>query len=242
MIDSKILPPSVNRRIGQAMHDYAMLAEGDRVMVAVSGGIDSLFLAWILKYWQAKAPIQYTLQAFTVDNEFWRLRSGSARPADQIGRQLAKIGLDCTVVKGWTLAEEHRTCFKCARNRRSQLFDIARNQGFSKIALGHHKDDLIETFFLNMLYSGNISTMVPKQELFDGRLALIRPMAYLEKTEVVEVAERIGLSAIDSLCPLAGNTRREKVRLILDTMYEVEPEAKASIFASLRNVRQGYLL
>ena len=184
MMRSYSLPTQVNRRIGQAMHDYSMLADGDRVLVAVSGGVDSLVLAWILKFWQKKAPIDYSLKAVVIDNEFWRLHPEVARPADRIAGELARIGIDCTVEWAWTLAEEERTCFRCARNRRSQLFDIARRHGFAKIALGHHKDDLIETFFLNLLYSGNISTMVPKQELFEGKLALIRPMAYLAKTEV----------------------------------------------------------
>ena len=84
--------------------------------------------------------------------------------------------------------------------------------------------------------------MVPRQELFGGKLALIRPMAYLEKKEVQELAERIGLAAVDNLCPLAGHTRREQVRQILAEIYRKEPEAKASIFAALGNVREGYLL
>jgi tRNA 2-thiocytidine biosynthesis protein TtcA len=242
MMRSYSLPTQVNRRIGQAMHDYSMLADGDQVLVAVSGGIDSLVLAWILKFWQKKAPIDYGLKAVVIDNEFWRLHPDVAKPTDRIAGELARIGIDCTVERAWNLAEEERTCFRCARNRRSQLFDIARRHGITKIALGHHKDDLVETFFLNLLYSGNISTMVPKQELFEGKLALIRPMAYLAKTEVQTIAEAVGIEPVDNLCPLAGNTRRERVRGILAGIYENEPLARASIFSALANVREGYLL
>lgn len=240
--DDQALPASVNKRIGQAMHDYEMLADGDRVLLAVSGGVDSLVLAWVLKFWQKKAPISYSLHAVTVDHEFWKDRHDALGPAESIGRQLESIGIDYTVERAWDIAEEERTCYQCARNRRSQLFDLARQRGYNKVAFGHHKDDLVETFFLNILYSGNISTMVPKQELFEGRLAIIRPLAYLEKAEVMAIAESQELKPVANLCPLADDTRRETVRSLLADIYRREPAAKRSLFAALANVRKGYLL
>ena len=130
----------------------------------------------------------------------------------------------------------------CARNRRSQLFDLARRWGYNKVALGHHRDDLVETFFLNMLYSGNISTMVPKQDLFEGRLAIIRPMAYLDKEEIRAIGAELALHPVANLCPLADHTRRERVRELLADIYAREPGARRSIFAALANVREGYML
>ena len=90
------------------------------------------------------------------------------------------------------MTEKHGPVFPAPGKRRNQLFELARENGYTKIALGHHKDDLVETLFLNMLYSGNISTMVPRQDLFGGKLSLIRPLAYLEKTEVRRIADRAG--------------------------------------------------
>lgn len=241
-LPKKFLSDKVNRKVGQAMHEYGMLADGDRVLLAVSGGIDSLVMAAVLKYWQSKAPIRYTIQGVNIDHEFWRSKEGAVGPDETIGEQLNHIGVDYAVEKAWDIRDEDRTCYQCARNRRSQLFDLARSWGFNKIALGHHKDDLVETFFLNVLYSGNISTMLPKQELFEGKLHLIRPLAYLEKDEVYAIGERAGLAPVPNLCPLADDTRRERVRSILDHIYSLEPEAKRSVFAALSNVRKGYML
>jgi tRNA 2-thiocytidine biosynthesis protein TtcA len=236
------LPAKLNRKIGQAMHDFSMFSEGDRVLVAVSGGVDSLTLACVLKIWQRKAPIHFDLTVQYIDHGFWKRQKGAADPSEAIGRQLQKLSQHFEVVEEWTIDEADRTCFVCSRNRRSQLFDLAREKGYNKIALGHHKDDLIETFMLNAIYSGNISTMVPKQDLFGGTLSIVRPMAYLEKYEVCEIADGFKLEVVKNLCPLSDDTRREKVRSLLQTLYQDEPAAKNSLFAALSNVRKDYLL
>ncbi|MGB3211656.1 MAG: ATP-binding protein [Desulforhopalus sp.] len=236
------LPARLNRKIGQAMHDFSMFSEGDRVLVAVSGGVDSLTLACMLKMWQRKVPIDFELTAIYIDHGFWKNTDGAVNPKIAIGRQLLELSLDFDVVEEWAINETERTCYICSRNRRSQLFDLAREKGYNKIALGHHKDDLIETFMLNVLYSGNISTMVPRQNLFGGTLSIVRPMAYLEKYEVCEIASGLNLEVVKNLCPLSNDTRREKVRNLLQTLYGDEPAMKSSLFAALSNVRKDYLL
>jgi tRNA 2-thiocytidine biosynthesis protein TtcA len=237
-----VLSKSVNRRIGQAMHDYGMLADMDRVLIAVSGGVDSLVLTWLLNYWRRKAPIHYEILAVHIDNGF------DSQMGDKVEKQLQDIGVQYQIEKTnfWetaAAAEEGKSvCYHCARLRRNRLFAIAEQENFNKLAFGHHKDDIIETFFINLLYGGNISTMVPKQKLFHGKLNIIRPMAYLEKQEIVEVAGSLGIKPVKNPCPQDEDSKRQEARKIAASLSEMNPGAKSNIFAALSNIREGYLL
>ncbi|MEN8134798.1 MAG: ATP-binding protein [Thermodesulfobacteriota bacterium] len=236
------LHKQTNRLIGRAMHDYAMLSDQDRVMVAVSGGVDSLVLLKILKHWQLKAPIRYELLAVHLDMGF-----GEDEP-ELVSKQLARLGvnylLEKTDIGPKALAEEEGRsgCFHCARRRRNRLFELAKERNFSKIAMGHHKEDIIETFFINMMYGGNLSTMVPRQDLFGGRLSLIRPMAYLEKKAIIEAGREWGIKPVANPCPLSTKSKRQQVRDLLESIYREDEAIKSTIFSSLANLKPDYLL
>ena len=226
-----------------------MLADGDRVVIAVSGGIDSLVLAWLLADWRRKTPITYDLAAVHVDMEPGIAGPGEA--AIQIREIIGRIGLSLHVLPArWrpdpvasAIGPSGRDlCFQCARSRRTQLFAHARDNRCTTIAFGHHRDDIIETFLLNLTCAGNISTMVPRQELFAGRLSLIRPLAYLEKSEIETIGRQLEFSPVRSICPLREQTRRRDIRHLAECIYQQIPGAKKHIFAALGNVRSSYLL
>ncbi len=244
-----LLTAAENRNIGRAMLDYRMLADGDRVLLAVSGGVDSLVLAWLMHWWRNKAPVHYDLQTVHLDMQ---PEDGSRSDvADLICRELGHHDISCQVLAAEKPApvsasqakvSAKAVCFQCARSRRHQLFAYARKHGFTSIALGHHADDIVETFFLNLTCAGNISTMRPRQDLFSGRLALIRPLAYLRKKSIIAIANRLGLHPVSSNCPLSGKTRRDDIRQLVEHLYTKIPGSREHVFAALGNVRSEYLL
>jgi len=234
------LPKDINRLIGRAMHDYEMLAEGDRLLIGVSGGADSLVVAWILDHWRRKAPIEYEIHAVHLDLGF---SENAYKPVEQ---QIKQLNIPFSISKTTYGQDSYagnseKACFNCARLRRNHLFNMARQQGYSAIALGHHKDDIIETFFLNMLYGGNISTMLPKQMLFNNTLKIIRPLAYLTKEQILTLAELANIVPVKNPCPVSEKSKRGEVRSVLNYLYKQNPAFRSNIFASLANVRTDYL-
>ena len=232
------LPARVNRLVGRALHDYAMLADGDRVLVAVSGGVDSLVLTHLLVFWQRKAPVRYRLFPVHVRRDEATAKA-AAQATNGAGLELAILEAP---VPDLNDEDAESSCYLCARSRRVRLFEAARELRCNKLALGHHRDDLIETFLMNLTCAGNLSTMLPRQDLFGGKLSLIRPLAYVEKSEIEAVAQANGLIPTPSTCPLSGHTRRDAMRELSEEICRRIPGAKRHIFAALGNARTEYLL
>lgn len=229
--------------MGKALADYRMIDPGDRVLVAVSGGKDSLSLLHLLKERISRTPIDYTLVPVHVDLGTCRskvdLLSGYFREEGYTFRMLeTEIGYE--ICGAQDLPES--CCFHCSRIRRKMIFETARELGCKKVAFGHHLEDIIETCLINMFYAGNISTMVPRQELFGGSLVLIRPLAYCREDWIREYARRYELPVVEEACVEGGpKSRRRRIKELLVSLEEEDPGLKRTLFRSLMNVRTEYM-
>lgn len=228
--------------LGKAIREYDMIENGDRVVVAVSGGKDSFALLYMLKERLTWIPIQYELLAVHLDMGF----EGTQPPRiEQVCRQMGvAFHMEKTDygIKAHSPVNKENPCFLCSRLRRKHLFQLSKTLNFSKIAFGHNKDDIIETLFLNMFFSGELSTMLPKQSLFKGRLTIIRPLALLEENKIKQFAGRKGLPAIANPCPSAQNSARKEIKDFLSAFYSRNRKIKGNIFHALSHVRPDYLL
>ena len=233
---------NLNRTLGRAVHLYGMISDGDRIMVGLSGGKDSLTLLWMLNERKTRIPIGYELRAVYVDPGF---DPGFGDPlmafCQDLGVPLQVETTDFGVVAHGPTNREN-PCFLCARRRRQRIFEVAERYGCNKIALGHNKDDIIETVFMNMAFAGEISTMAPSQSFFDGRFTIIRPLAYTDEQTIYRFSEESGFPKLMNPCPSAGTSRRRVMKEFLSTLYATNRKIKGNIFRSLSRVRPGYLL
>jgi tRNA 2-thiocytidine biosynthesis protein TtcA len=229
----------ISKRVGRAIIDYKMIDNGDKVAVAVSGGKDSLALLKILRDRQKFVPIKYDLLALHVDLGYPRSFSR------QLEKYFKKEKVKYRIVKSDDLKNTPRkdiNCFWCSWNRRKNLFQTADKLGYNKIALGHHKDDIVETILMNLFFQGEISAMKPKQELFKGRIKIIRPLAYVEESMIKKFAEEENLPHDTCVCPNSVVSHRAKIGKIIRTLEKSCPEVKTNIFKSLQRIKKDYLL
>ncbi len=232
----------LNRNLGKALNRYRMIHDGDRIAVGVSGGKDSWALLWLLADLQRRAPVQFKLFPIYIDPGF------EGGPADVIAEQGHALGFDVRIehTEHGLVAHSDKNrknpCFLCSRLRRKNLFEIARELECSKLALAHNKDDIIETLFLNMCYAGEISTMVPYQPFFNGRLTVIRPLAYADEEALERFAQQMQWPIKENPCPSAGRSKRAEIKALLRKLYAANRKIKGNIFRSLRHVKLEYLL
>ena len=229
----------ISKRVGKAIIDYNMLSEGDKIAVAVSGGKDSLTLLNILNARRPFSPLNYELLAVHIDMGY------PCQHPKILAEYFKNIGINYHIEKIDILKGKTRkdiSCFWCAWNRRKALFEAANRFGCTKVALGHHKDDIVETILLNIFFRGEISAMSPKQELFQGKIILVRPLAYVEEEMIVGFAKAAGFPHEKCSCPNSITSQRTKITEIIKELEKSCPDIRTNIFRSVKRIRKDYLL
>jgi len=233
----------LRRLVGQAIADYQMIEQGDKVMVCLSGGKDSYAMLDILLKLREKAPVHFELEAVHLDQ-----KQPDYSP-DVLPNYLRKLGVPFHILEQDTysvvkrVVPEHKTmCGLCSRLRRGALYTFAQEQGFTKIALGHHRDDLVETLFLNMFHGSRLSSMPPKLRSDDGRNVVIRPLAYVSEADLIAHAEVAGYPIMPcNLCGSQDNLQRQSIKQMLQDWESQFPGRVENIARSMQSVRPSQL-
>ena len=229
--------------VGKAIEDYAMIADGDRVMVCLSGGKDSYTLLDVLLSLQRSAPIRFELVAVNLDQK------QPGFPAHVLPEYLAALGVPFEILEQDTysvvkrvIPEGRTMCGLCSRLRRGRLYRYAEENGITKIALGHHRDDMVETLFLNMFFGGKLKAMPPKLLSEDARHVVIRPLAYVPEREIERYSRARNFPVIPCrLCGSQDNLQRVAVKKMLADWEREFPGRTETIFSAMRNVATSHL-
>jgi tRNA 2-thiocytidine biosynthesis protein TtcA len=240
----ELLEQKLTRAMSQAITDFAMLEEGDRVLVAVSGGKDSYTMLHLLRLLQRRAPIHFELRVVNVD------QGHPGYPGHVLRDYMAREGYDFTMIEEDTysivtekIPSGKTYCSLCSRLRRGILYRVAREIGCNKIALGHHLDDVLQTLFLNLFFAGQLAAMPPRLVGDEGRIVVVRPLAYCLEEDVARFAALAEFPILPcDLCGSQEQLQRKEVGRMLDRFEAERPGTKRVMLAALRNVRPTHLL
>lgn len=226
--------------MGKAIHRYGLIQDGDRILVGVSGGKDSLTLIHLLHERKKRVPIDYELVPVHIDLGFGTGQRDVLK--NFFEARALPYHFEETEIGRLAHSRENREnpCFLCAWERRKVTFQLASRLRCNKIAFGHHKDDIIETFLLNIFYSAQISTMLPIQSIFKGKMAIIRPLALIEEKKIARFAREKGLPFASGGCPSSGKTKRSEIKKLIETLEQDNKRVKGNIFRSLSNIKLDY--
>ncbi len=224
----------IRTKVRQAIDDYRLIDEGDHILVGVSGGKDSMALLDILANRKKSYSHHYTISAVHIqltDVPYHTDATYLSNFCQERAIDFHLITDDTPIITG-----DKQPCFYCAWNRRRLLFEFAVQNNYNKIALGHHKDDLIETWLMNVLQHGETSAFPVKISMFDGAFEIIRPLIYSSDKELQRYIDIIGYKPLPYDCKYAETNRREKIKDIIKTFYQIHPDAKENIFKAMKNI------
>lgn len=241
--EAGILQQRLRRHVGRAIADFNMIEEGDRVMVCLSGGKDSYTLLEILQRLRERAPIHFDLIAVHLDQK------QPGYPPETMAGYLRELGIEHHIIEQDTYSvvkrvvpEGNTMCGLCSRLRRGILYTFAAQHGMTKIALGHHRDDIVETLFLNMFFGSKLKAMPPKLLSDDGKHVVIRPLAYCAEDDIARYAESRGFPIIPcNLCGSQQHLQRVKIKHMLASWDREHPGRVENIFRSLQSVVPSHL-
>ncbi|MBK1849958.1 tRNA 2-thiocytidine(32) synthetase TtcA [Marinobacter sp. 1-4A] len=242
-LEQNKLQKRLRREVGQAIADFSMIEAGDKVMCCLSGGKDSYAMLDILLNLQKNAPVSFELIAVNLDQK------QPGFPEDILPNYLSAIGIEYHIIERDTYSivkdkvpEGKTTCGLCSRLRRGILYNFAEEQGVTKIALGHHRDDLLETLFLNMFYGGKLKTMPPVLHSDDGRNTVIRPLAYSREKDIARYAKLRQYPIIPcNLCGSQENLQRQVIKDMFQHWDKQHPGRLETMFRALCNVEPSHL-
>lgn len=237
------LQKRLETKAGKAIADYRMIEDGDTVLVCISGGKDSYTLLSLLMALRERAPVDFRLIAMNLDQK------QPGFPAEVLPAYLEGIGIDYRIVEQNTYAvvrnkipEGKTTCSLCSRLRRGVIYRTAKELGANKIALGHHLDDIVHTFFLNLLFGGRLKAMPPKLVTDDGAHVVIRPLAYCSEADIARFARGMAYPIIPcDLCGSQENLQRQKIREMMADWDRRYPGRSESVFSALQKVVPSHL-
>ena len=241
--DAQRTAARLRRQVGQAVVDYAMIGEGDRVMVCLSGGKDSHTLLDLLLHLRAKAPVQFELAAVHLDQ---KQPGYDARVLptwlETLDVPFHVIEQDTYSVVRRVIPEGRTMCGLCSRLRRGALYDFAHAHGYTRIALGHHRDDIVETLFLNLFHQGTLKAMPPKLASDDGRNVVIRPLAYCAEADIAAYAAARAFPILPcNLCGSQDNLQRQAIKTMLADWERIQPGRVENVFRALTRVMPSQL-